>query len=141
MRNWLFRTLFRAEYNRQQRLEAECERLTKRNLEITETWRPVRPWSPARITIEPAMADQAIDDALAGTDKTEPVKAIVAMMSSAIVSLSDRATDAPRPTLETRDGIIVGFSENERLHVAGQVSGIAEMLREIQQRTKARPQP
>lgn len=98
-----------------------------------QTWRP-----PARIAIAAEMTDAQIEDRLAGTHTTEPVKAILAKIGGRVIELADRSTDAPRGERQTRDGTIPAFTGEDRLHVAGGAAALAELLGELQALTKDR---
>lgn len=104
-----------------------------------ERARPPAPKTVARILLAGGMSEPAIAEQLRGTESTPTVKAICAHLSSKIILLSDRATDAPRTTCQVKGETIAGYSAEERLHDAGGASYLAEVLGEIQDMTKATP--
>jgi hypothetical protein len=91
----------------------------------------------ARIKLEDAMDPELIAQTLAGTHSTGAVKAILAHLGAKLVEKSDLATDRPRDQVREPDRIIEGFSAEQRTHAAGEASGIAEVLGELQQLTAA----
>lgn len=133
LRNQIFRRLFAAEYSE---LLAAREAVT----ELQDTVRGLlEPRAPARIVAEAVMTDEQIAKALAGSHESPPIKAVVAKMQARVVALSDRATDAPHGPIVTREGTIPAFTEEERLYLAGQASGVAELLGELQELTEPAP--
>lgn len=123
MKQFLFLLLFGAEYHELREARAELRRLKP---------------APARFVAGVDMTEAQIADRLAGTENAPPVKAIMSKIGSKVIELSDRATDAPRSELVTRDGIVPAFTADERLHLAGGAAHLAELLRDLESLTKPR---
>jgi hypothetical protein len=127
--------------NHKLRLEAQLEgaraAVAASEAALAEAQRP----RAARIKLEDAMDPEKIAQTLAGTHGTGAVKAILAHLSAKLVEKSDLSTERPREQVREPDRIIEGFSAEQRTHAAGEASGIAEVLGELQELTAAHETP
>lgn len=95
---------------------------------------------PARMIVDKAMTEQAIEELLAGTETSGLMKAVQALITARVVELGDQATDRPRNTIVHRDGsVLAGYSQDERMHDAGGAANLAEMLARLQELAKPKP--
>ena len=93
---------------------------------------------PAKMESVGPMTEEAVAEALVGTETSQMVKAINAKITAKIVDLSDRATDAPRETMLIRGETVTGYTADQRMHDAGGAAHLADLLAELQEMTKAR---
>jgi hypothetical protein len=137
LRQYLFRLLFGAEFRALQERPTTIARLERELRDLRTTlWRLKGP--PAHVAIAAELTEEQIADRLAGTHASEPIKAVLAKIAAQIITLSDRATDAPRGEIHTREGNIPAFTNDDRLHVAGGAAYLAELLRDLQQLVRPR---
>lgn len=138
IREKLFILLFAAEYERLQELALHIKNVQSLNWQLRDKLdRLPQPW-PARFKLEGGLPEEEIAQRLGGTGKTPVMQAVVAHLGKKVVILCDRATDAPRPAMTMSNGATLApFTEQERLHYAGQAAGVAEILAELQELTAA----
>ena len=139
LRAWLHRKLFGAECRWAAEDRAQLWLLRKDNAELCAALRKLER-KPARLEVAGGMTAQQIEDRLAGAHSSEPVRAILAKIGAKIIELSDRATDAPREQMETRDGVIPAFGHDDRIYVAGGAAALAELQSDLQELVKDRPE-
>ncbi len=95
------------------------------------------PRRPARLSQEDAMPEERIEELLAGTAATGPVRAILAHVSAKVVAACDVATDEPRELMTGPDRTIPPYTSEMRLHDAGKASAYGILLADLQRLTAA----
>lgn len=136
IRAWLFRELFADEYTELNNAVAARDYSRRKlvDLQDREAARTaVR--RPARFRLEGGLSEELIAARLRGTQKSGVIEAVLAHIAAKVVGLSDRATDSPYGERVTAEGVTPAFTADERLHLAGQAAGVAEILRELQELT------
>lgn len=93
---------------------------------------------PARLKLEDEMPPEQLAELLRGTAGLPAVRAVLALVKTQLVELSDRATDAPRETIALPDRTLAPYTAEMRLHDAGGAAHLAELLSRLQDLTAAR---
>lgn len=94
----------------------------------------------ARFKLEGGMEREQIEEQLAGHSGMPAIKAVQALLANKVIELSDRATDAPHGAYATAEGAVPAFGNDERLHFAGGANTAAELLADLQELVKPRPE-
>lgn len=99
------------------------------------------PDRPRRIVLETAMSREEIERVLGGTDGSPQMRAVVALVTQALVDASDRATGAPVEPAVVGNQIYSGFTPEMRTYAAGGAEALANILAELQAITAERETP
>ena len=119
----------------------EAEKRDREQLEAQhalELARAVGSRLPARLRLEQALSPELIEQYLAGTDQTAPVRAVLAHVAAKLVLATDEATGRPQVMLRFPDRTVAPYTTDDRMYDSGRAGGLAELLGELQAMTAAK---